>query len=121
MPHVARPRPHPLPNDAALNAGAITVALAQPFAPDAVVLVRIGATAIAIFDVRGALHAIDDACMRCGASLMEARRDEARLECRCGWGYDVVTGAVEGVPALRLDKFDVTRVGDTIRVGAPAR
>lgn len=107
--------------DAALNAGAITVALAQPLAPDTVVQVRIGATAITIFNVDGGLHAIDDACMRCGASLMAGTRDAARIRCRCGWVYDLVTGSVEGVPALRLDKFDVTRVGDTIRVGALAR
>lgn len=106
-----------MPNDAAPNLGSITIPLTQPMTPDSAVLVRIGATAIAIFDVDGALQAIDDACMRCGASLMTGVRHAARMTCRCGWVYDLVTGAVEALPALRQDKFPVTRVGDTIQVG----
>ena len=98
-------------------AGTITVALAQKLATDTAILVRIGEAAITIFDVDGSLHAIDDACMHCCASLTQAKRDGTRITCGCGWSYDLVTGAVEGMPALRLDKFEVVRDGDAIRVG----
>jgi nitrite reductase/ring-hydroxylating ferredoxin subunit len=97
--------------------GSITVALAQSLTPGTPALVRIGETAIAIFDVDGVVHAIDDTCMRCGASLMAATRQGARIACACGWAYDLASGAVEGMPSLRLDKFDVRRVGDAIEVG----
>ena len=110
-----------MPNDAALDAGSTTIALTQLVAPDSAVMVRIGAMAIALFDVDGALQAIDDACMRCGASLMAGARHGAHVTCRCGWVYDLITGSVLGLPALRQDKFAVTRVGDTIQVGSTDR
>ena len=97
--------------------GSITAALAQPPTPGTPALIRIGETAIAIFDVDGVLHAIDDACMRCGASLTAATRQAMRIVCACGWAYDLESGAVEGVPSLRLDKFEVKRVGEAIEVG----
>ena len=32
----------------------------------------------------------------------------------CGWEYDVRTGAVRGVPALRIDTFEVTVVESVV-------
>lgn len=77
---------------------------------------------VAIFAVDGALHAIDDACLRCGASLGAGAQTAGLAICTgCGWVYDIVTGAVEGVPALCTGRYSVEVEGDTVRVRLPAR
>lgn len=68
--------------------------------------------AIALFDVGGEVHAIEDGCLRCGATLMTGALDGAIVTCRaCGWRYDVSSGCVIGLPALRLATFPVRRPG----------
>jgi nitrite reductase/ring-hydroxylating ferredoxin subunit len=106
--------------DAVIHASTITVALTEPFAPETVVLVKVGPAGIAVFNVEGVLQAIEDSCMRCGASLASGTRRDSRILCACGWTYDIVTGAVDGLPALRLHRFDVKREGDSIVVGRVA-
>lgn len=103
--------------DAVVHANAITVALTEPFAPETVVLVKVGPAGIAVFNVDGVLHAIEDTCLRCGASLLAGTRRAARVECGCGWTYDITSGSVDGLPMLRLQKFDVKREGHAIVVG----
>jgi nitrite reductase/ring-hydroxylating ferredoxin subunit len=106
--------------DAVRHANAITVALTAPIAPETVVLVKVGPAGIAVFNLDGVLHAIEDSCMRCGASLVGGTRRGGRVECGCGWTYDIASGAVDGLPMLRLEKFDVKREGDAIVVGTVA-
>jgi nitrite reductase/ring-hydroxylating ferredoxin subunit len=116
----ARELPSTMPTDAVPHANAITVALTEPFAPETVVLVKVGPAGIAVFNLDGVLHAIEDPCMRCGASLAAGTRRAGRVECGCGWTYDIASGAVDGLPKLRLQKFDVKREGDSIVVGRVA-
>jgi 3-phenylpropionate/trans-cinnamate dioxygenase ferredoxin subunit len=84
--------------------------------------VSIHAGTVALFNVAGQLFAIDDACIRCGASLSDGALAGTRVVCPgCGWGYDVVTGCVEGVPSLRTDTFKVTVVGAHVEVDEAPR
>ena len=61
---------------------------------------------VALFNVDGHVHAMDDTCARCGASLASGTLAGTDLRCpECGWNYDVDTGCVAGVPGLRIDTF----------------
>lgn len=63
---------------------------------------------IALFAVGGTVHAIEDACLRCGTTLVTGAQDGAVVTCRaCGWRYDVSSGCLVGLPALRLATFRV--------------
>jgi 3-phenylpropionate/trans-cinnamate dioxygenase ferredoxin subunit len=63
---------------------------------------------IAIFAIGGAVHAIDDGCLRCGSTLVTGVLDGCVVTCgTCGWQYDVVNGCLVGLPALRVRTFEV--------------
>ncbi len=63
---------------------------------------------IALFDVAGAIRAIEDGCLRCGASLATGSVEGTTVVCRsCGWRYDLASGGVVGLPALRLATYAV--------------
>ena len=74
---------------------------------------------IALFNVGGSLHALDDACLRCSASIAAATPEGSRVSCACGFGYDLATGAVRGVERLRTGRYDASIVGDDICVMIP--
>jgi nitrite reductase/ring-hydroxylating ferredoxin subunit len=62
---------------------------------------------VAVFRIEGRVFAVDDFCVRCGSSLAAGTRVDFVIHCpRCEWHYDVVTGSVEAVPALRIDTFE---------------
>jgi nitrite reductase/ring-hydroxylating ferredoxin subunit len=72
------------------------------------VVVTAGNNTIALFDIRGTIHAIEATCMRCGACLADASVDGWVISCRdCDWRYELTTGAVVGIRALRLRTFTV--------------
>ena len=67
---------------------------------------------IVLFDVGGTIHAVEDGCLRCGSALAGAALDGTVATCPgCGWRYDVSSGCVIGVPALRLATFRVRQQG----------
>jgi 3-phenylpropionate/trans-cinnamate dioxygenase ferredoxin component len=73
------------------------------------VVVTIGNNTVALFSIGGQVRAVEDGCMHCAASLAGASIDNGIIACHhCDWRYDVATGAVVGLPALRLRTFDVS-------------
>jgi 3-phenylpropionate/trans-cinnamate dioxygenase ferredoxin subunit len=75
-------------------------------------LVKPADTAVALFNVSGQIFAIGDVCIRCGSSLAAGALHATLIRCsRCGWQYDVTTGCVKGVPALRIQTFE-TKIAD---------
>ncbi|MCC6195739.1 MAG: hypothetical protein IT518_14850 [Burkholderiales bacterium] len=67
---------------------------------------------VTLFLIDGIVHAIDDACLRCGESLGAGRVAAGLAICTgCGWAYDIASGAVQGVPALCVERYAV-RVDD---------
>jgi nitrite reductase/ring-hydroxylating ferredoxin subunit len=86
----------------------VHVAMRDRIAAGHATVVRAGEFAIALYDVDGRVLAIDDPCIHCGSSLAAGTRDAAIVTCgRCGWRYDIVSGAVVGLPALRLERYPV--------------
>lgn len=81
--------------------------------------VALPAAVIAVYSVHGALHAIDDTCLRCGMSLASGTLEEAIVRCPgCGWRYDVTTGEVVGIPRLRTDVYALRIVDGIVVVEA---
>lgn len=86
----------------------------SPLAPGVRLLLETASGPIAIFEVGGTVHAIEDGCLRCGSSLTLGTLEGAVVTCRvCGWQYDVATGGLVGLSALRLPtcKVRATRAG----------
>ena len=76
-----------------------------------------GNDTVAVFQVDGVIHAIEAWCLRCGACLAEGSIEGRIVSCHgCDWRYDVTSGSVVGLPALRLHTFDVHVVGGQIIV-----
>ena len=86
-------------------------------APGKGAAVTAGNITVALFKVDAVIYAIEAWCLRCGAPLAEGCL-EARVVacCGCDWRYDVATGSVVGIAALRLHTFDIKVVGGQIIV-----
>jgi nitrite reductase/ring-hydroxylating ferredoxin subunit len=89
-------------------------------APGAASATAIEGSTVALFNVGGSIYAIDDFCMRCGGSLAAGTLSGTLVACSgCDWEYDVVTGSVTGIPALRIDTFEVRVAGPDVLVPTP--
>jgi len=83
----------------------------------AAIVVSVNGTAIAVFNIDGSLFAVDDSCVRCGSSLAAGLLSGSHVTCsKCEWRYDVTNGRVNGIPALRIDTFEVRTVGARVMV-----
>ena len=69
---------------------------------------------LAIFNVRGNLVALESHCIRCAAPIAAGKCDGVTVSCRCGWRYELETGAVMQLPRLRLERYTVKVVGSSI-------
>lgn len=76
---------------------------------------------VALFDIGGRLFAIEDLCVRCGTSLADGTLEGTVVACRgCDWRYDVTTGCVNDIPALRIDTFEAKVVDSRILIATTA-
>jgi len=81
----------------------------------------IDATSIALFNMDGSLHAIENTCLHAGASLVGGAFCGKTVACPAhGWRYDVTTGALIVAPELRLRTFPVKVVADKVMVEVQA-
>ena len=72
---------------------------------------------VAVFNVDGNFHAINDTCAHRGGPLGEGELDGKTVICPWhGWRYDVTTGANEFVPELPTQKYEVRVEGDDVLV-----
>jgi len=74
---------------------------------------------VALFNVDGHYHAVDDLCLRCCASLAAGTLDGASVRCRCGWTYDLATGEVRGIPRLGTERYAAAVDGTDVCVTIP--
>ena len=73
---------------------------------------------IALFNIDGTFHAIDDTCTHRGGPLSEGMVVETKVTCPWhGAIFDVTTGSVLGAPAPRdVSHYTVRVEGDNIEV-----
>jgi 3-phenylpropionate/trans-cinnamate dioxygenase ferredoxin subunit len=85
--------------------------------PGQAMTVTIGDNKIALFNVEGAVYAIDDSCLHAGSSLGAGALDGKIVRCGGhGWKYDVTTGCVLGIPGLGVNAHAVKVVDGRIMV-----
>ena len=95
----------------------VRVAAAGEIAPGQGKTVEVNGREIALFNVGGTFHAIDNTCKHRGGSLGEGELDGAVITCPLhAWTYDVTTGECFDDPACGVDRFTVRIEGDEILV-----
>jgi nitrite reductase/ring-hydroxylating ferredoxin subunit len=95
----------------------VEVARLDRIVAGAAAVVTVCEVAVAVFNVDGFLYAVEDVCMNCGSSIAAGVLLGGDVTCSgCKWRYEVTTGRVKGVPALRINTFEVKTVGARIMV-----
>ena len=80
-------------------------------------VVRIAGKDIALFNLEGTIHAIDDACPHAGVSLGSGKLRGSIVTCRGhGFRYDVTTGSCVTIVGLRAAAYPVRIVDGKIMV-----
>lgn len=94
------------------------VARLGEIAPGQAKLIEAGGQEIALFNVGGAFHAIDNNCTHVGGPLCEGELDGTEVTCPWhGAVFDVTTGAVLGPPAgAPVRRYNMRIEGSDIEV-----
>ena len=70
--------------------------------------VTVGGKELALFNVGGTFHVIDNTCLHRGGPLAEGELDGTVVTCPWhGWQYDVTTGVNVMDDAERVQRYDV--------------
>ena len=81
-------------------------------------VVEIAGRKIALFNVGGKFHAVDNTCLHRGGPLGEGHLQDKVVNCPWHhWGFDVTTGVCETNPDFKLETFPVKVEGEEILVG----
>ena len=81
-------------------------------------IVFVDGNTIALFNVDGTVHALDDSCPHQGSSLAAGKLDGAIVTCRAhGLRFDVRTGRMPGIDGLCAKVKAVEVTDGEIRVG----
>ena len=85
-------------------------------------VVRAEEQAIALFNVDGTFHAIDNTCLHAGGPLGEGDLQGTTVICPWhGWGYDVTSGEATHDPDAKVSCFAVKVEGEDVLVEVPER
>lgn len=86
----------------------IAVPAAHELGPGQRKLVFIDGRSVVLFNIDGAIHAIDNACPHQGASVANGRLDGYVLSCPAhGLRFDLLRGCIPGAGRLSLTTFPV--------------
>ncbi|AJA16103.1 MULTISPECIES: Rieske (2Fe-2S) protein [Pseudomonas] len=79
------------------------------------VLLACEGRSVALFNVAGALYAIDDSCPHQGASLCGGRLEGRVIQC-CAHGlrFDLASGYLVNSKALKVASYPVQQEGDAV-------
>ncbi len=74
-------------------------------------------TIIALCNVNGTFHAVDNTCIHQGGPLGEGSMDGSTITCPWhAWQYDVTTGKNTDNPAMGVNSYPVKVEGDDVLV-----
>ncbi|MBI4355626.1 MAG: Rieske 2Fe-2S domain-containing protein [Candidatus Omnitrophica bacterium] len=94
------------------------IATTQEVPPGQGKVVEVGGRALAVFNVGGQFHVMDNACLHRGGPLGEGMLDGTTVTCPWhGWEYDVTSGACSTDPSLKVATIPVKIEGSDILVG----
>jgi nitrite reductase/ring-hydroxylating ferredoxin subunit len=78
---------------------------------------EINGKTLAVFNVDGAYHVIDNTCLHRGGPLGEGDLEGDVVTCPWhGWQFNVKTGACVNNPAAKIASYEVKVEGEDIRV-----
>jgi len=87
----------------------VQVSLPEPFPPGARKLAFVDGRQILIFNIEGALYAVDNTCPHAGASLFSGKLNGKVLQCPVhAMRFDVTTGCFAGGKRQELQTYPVT-------------
>jgi len=90
----------------------IDICALESIAPETSRAVRADGRDVALFNVEGTIHALENACRHAGAALAGGKLCGRVVTCPAhGWKYDVTTGALVVAPTLSVTRYPV-RVAD---------
>jgi 3-phenylpropionate/trans-cinnamate dioxygenase ferredoxin subunit len=101
----------------------VTVAQASELSPGERMIVQVGRTWVAVFNVDGQFYAIQDICTHDGGPLAEGKLFGCEIECpRHGARFDLRDGRVTAPPALvPVPVYDVRLQDGQIQVASKKR
>lgn len=89
----------------------------QDVIPGSGCAVRVGAKDIALFNVAGTIHAIENSCLHAGSSLAGGKLCGRFVSCPShGWRFDVTTGNLAVAPERGVASYPVKCVGNRVLV-----
>jgi nitrite reductase/ring-hydroxylating ferredoxin subunit len=95
----------------------ITVARTSDLEPGQGKTVQAGERELALFNIGGRFHCIDNVCPHRGGPLGEGALDGTVVTCPWhGWRFDCTSGQSPVVPTARVDVFEVVVEGDEVKV-----
>lgn len=96
----------------------VTVATIDEIPPGRAKLVEVNGTEIALFNIAGTFHAIDNSCTHVGGPLCEGELNGAEVTCPWhGAVFDLNTGRALGPPAFEaVSRYEVRVEGSTIQI-----
>ena len=96
----------------------IKIATVDEIAPGQAKLVEVNGNEIALFNVGGQFHAIDNSCTHVGGPLCEGEISGSEVTCPWhGATFDVTTGRVLGPPAMEaVNRYNLRIVDGSIEV-----
>lgn len=99
----------------------VDVCALEEVAPNTSRAARVGGKDVALFNVEGAIHALENSCPHQGAALSGGKFCGRHVTCRShGWRFDVTTGALAVAPTLKVATFPVLIDGDRVLVDVGA-
>ena len=95
----------------------VRVASTADVKPGQAVVVEVNGKTLAVFNVDGAFHAIDNTCVHRGGPLGEGDVHGKVVACPWhGWQFDVTTGECVKNPSAKVEVYQVKVEGDEIKV-----
>lgn len=95
----------------------VRVASTADVKPGQAVVVEVNGKTLAVFNVDGAFHAIDNTCVHRGGPLGEGDIHGKVVACPWhGWQFDVTTGECVKNPAAKVEVYQVKVEGEEIKV-----
>ena len=95
----------------------VTVAKISDIQPGKGKAIEVKGKNIALFNVNGKFHAIDNTCLHQGGPLGEGTLQGDVVTCPWhGWRYNVTTGVNQANPSWKVASYEVKVDGDEVQV-----
>lgn len=95
----------------------IRVASLADIKPGQGIVAEANGKTLAVFNVDGAIHAINNTCCHRDGPLGEGELEGTIVTCPWhGWRYNVTTGACMNNPSVKVEAYQVKIEGDHVKV-----